>query len=124
MDRDNDYNPNDFEWRFQQTLKDHKEKLDALPEERRKSVEEGLRRGFEEHTKDFWRLNGGRPNYLEELESLYETQDRQTAEHVDRAHEAWLKQEGEQSAPSPDDKLREALKAKAQQRQGQEKDKG
>ena len=46
---ESDYNPNDFEWRFQQSLKDHREKLNALPEERRKGVEEGLRRKFEEH---------------------------------------------------------------------------
>jgi len=43
---DKDYNPNDFEWRFQQTLKAHKDKLEALPDERRKGVEEGLRRKF------------------------------------------------------------------------------
>jgi hypothetical protein len=116
---DEDYNPNDFEWRFQQSLKDHRGKLDALPEERRKGVEEGLRSSFEKHEKDFWALDG-HDNYLEELNSLLERQERQTAEHVDRAHEAWLKQGREQ--PSPDDKLRQALKAKAQQREGQEKD--
>jgi hypothetical protein len=106
-----------------QTLKDHREKLDALPEERRKSVEEGLRRSFETHTKDFWALDG-HPDYFEKLESLYEIQERQTAEHVDRAHEAWLKQgrEQDQSPSSPDDKLRKALKEKVQQREGQEKD--
>ena len=52
-----DYNPNDFEWRFQQTLKEHREKLDALPPERRKGVEEGLRRRFEENAKDFYALS-------------------------------------------------------------------
>src|ERR1039457_1499736 len=82
-----DYNPNDFERRFQQTLKDHKEKLDALPDEKRKGVEEGLRRKFEEHVKNFWALDG-HANYLEELESLFEKRERGTAQHVDRAHQA------------------------------------
>ena len=85
---ESDYNPNDFEWRFQQSLKDHREKLNALPEERRKGVEEGLRRKFEEHEKNFWALDG-RANYLEELNSLFERQERETAQHVERAEEAW-----------------------------------
>ena len=85
---DSDYNPNDFEWRFQQTLKDHKEKLEALPEERRKGVEEGLRRKFEEHEKNFWALDG-HENYLEELNSLLEKEERETARHVDRAQKAY-----------------------------------
>jgi hypothetical protein len=83
-----DYNPNDFEWRFQQTLKEHREKLDALPSERRTGVEEGLRRRFEEHEKGFFALDG-HENYFEELDALFDKQDRETAAHVDKAQEAW-----------------------------------
>ena len=101
---ENDYNPEDFEWRFQQTLKDHREKLDALPEERRKSVEEGLRRKFDEFTKDFWALDG-HANYLEELDSLIGKQQRETGEYVDRAQQAW-KRSQQRSADRDDDKDR------------------
>jgi hypothetical protein len=86
-----DYNPNDFEWRFQQTLKEHREKLDALPPERRKGVEEGLRRRFEENAKDFYALsdNSEKYDFFEGLEALIDKEERETAEHVDRAQEAW-----------------------------------
>jgi hypothetical protein len=82
-------------------LKVHKEKLEALPDERRKGVEEGLRRKFEEHEKNFWALDG-HANYFEELDSLFEKQKRGTARHVDRAHQASGKVKGQQKEPEND----------------------
>jgi hypothetical protein len=120
-----EYNPNDFEWRFQQTLKVHKEKLEALPDERRKGVEEGLRRKFEEHEKDFFALDG-HANYFEELDSLFEKQERGTAQHVDRAHQASGGVKGQQKDVDQKKeyakKLRDDLKAKTPQEHQQDHD--
>jgi hypothetical protein len=51
-------------------------------------VKEGLRRRFEEHEKGFFALDG-HENYFEELDALFDKQERETAAHVDRAQGAW-----------------------------------
>jgi hypothetical protein len=101
MDRNDYYSRESVEWRFQQSLKDHREKLNALPEAQRKSVEEDLRKGFAEHERDFWALNGC-VNYLEEVDFFLETHDKKTAETVDRAQEAWQKFQDQQKGADLD----------------------
>jgi hypothetical protein len=120
-----EYNTEDFEWRFQRSLKDHTDKLEALPDERRKGVEEGLRKKFAEHEQNFRDLDG-HPDYFEELDSLFEKQDRETAQHVDRAHKAYLGLKGQQTNAEEKkehaEKLRDDLRAKMPAAKEQDRD--
>lgn len=104
--------PNDFEWRFRSSLKDHREKLDTLPPAQRTEFEKQWREKFATHEK-------GRMEYLndhdkfsfEGLTSLIENEEADLKQSVDKAH-------GQARA----EKLRDDLKAKTEQAKPREMD--
>jgi hypothetical protein len=95
----------DFEWRFQKTLKEHREKLEALSAEKRAIVENDLRERYREHEeeitaimkKEDWDIHNDvdRSMALDDAYSAYtkslidQTHERQEKQQKDTPEKAW-----------------------------------
>ena len=97
-----EYDPNNFEWRFHNSMKDHREKLGALSPEQRNEFESRWREKFtanEQRFKDY--LNDNDKFSFEGLTALIEKDEADCKEYVDEA-----------CAKGRAEKLRDDLKAK------------
>jgi hypothetical protein len=105
------YDPNNFEWRFHNSMKDHHEKLDALSPEQRKEFESRWREkfaGIEQRRSDY--LNDFDNFSFEGMTALIEKEETEIKEAVDEAY-------GQSRA----EKLRDDLRAKMKANAGQER---
>jgi hypothetical protein len=108
-----EYNPNDFEWRFQRTLKEHREKLDVLTSEVRAEIESELREKFREYEKEDQALlkeNFDIDKSRQRMLALAAAHDAYTKSFIDETPDMWGPPEKEKTPEKAWERFQEKQK--------------